>query len=90
MIQMERSGILTAYEHLTALFQPGTCWFNQKYYHTVEPGLYESRGTAENIRITQTFVKLRFSMYRRGFRRDRAKNSYNQSKISYSSDSYNQ
>ena len=45
--------------------------------NTVKPGLYESQGTAENIRITQTFVQLRLSMCRRGFRRDRAKNSYN-------------
>ena len=45
--------------------------------NTVKPGLYESQGTAENIRITQTFVQIRLSMYRRGFRRDRAKNSYN-------------
>ena len=41
--------------------------------NTVKPGLCESQGTAENIRITQTFVQLRLSMYRRGFRRDQEK-----------------
>jgi len=52
-------------------------WKMSNNYVTVKPGLYESQGTAENIRITQTFGQLRLSMYRRGFRRDRAKNSYN-------------
>jgi len=31
--------------------------------NTVKPGLYESQGTAENIRITQTFVQLRLSLF---------------------------
>jgi len=52
-------------------------FFFSRIQVTVKPGLYESLGTAENIRITRTFVQLRLSMYRRGFRRDRAKNSYN-------------
>ena len=34
-----------------------------KYLNTVKPGLYESQGTAENIRITQTFVQLRLSLF---------------------------
>jgi len=30
---------------------------------TVKAGLYELQGTAENIRITQTFVPLRLSLF---------------------------
>ena len=51
--------------------------FAQAHKNTVKPWLNESQRTAENICITQTFVQLRLSMYRRGFRRDWAKNSYN-------------